>query len=99
VSPEILDEYQSTGESLKGQFPSVDLSPWIQLLEVRATIIHAPPLKNQVCTDPDDDKFLACALAGRVKCIASGDRALQRTSGYEGIEVLSPRQFSDLHLT
>ena len=61
-------------------------------------LVEAPPLSDHVCTDPDDDKFLACALASRTRMIASGDKALLRASGYEGIEVLTPRQFVDRHL-
>jgi len=43
--------------------------------------------------------FLACAIASGTKSIASGDKALLRTSGYQGVEVLSPRALLDRHLT
>jgi predicted nucleic acid-binding protein len=46
-----------------------------------------------VCDDEDDVKFLACAIAGRAFCVVSGDRALLRASGSEGIEVVTPRNF------
>ena len=36
---------------------------------------------------------LACAIAGHATCVVSGDRALLRASGYEGVEVLTPRDF------
>lgn len=98
VSPEILDEYRATGEELAREFPGVDLSPWLELLEARATVIEAPPLEQQVCTDPDDDKFLACALAGRVRFVATGDKALLKTTGHCGLSVVSPRRFVDDHL-
>lgn len=95
VSPAILDEYRATGEELAQEFSGVDLNPWLGLLEARATVIAAPPLAQQVCTDPDDDKFLTCALAGRVRIVVTGDRALLRTSGYCGITVMTPRRFVD----
>ncbi len=53
----------------------------------------APPLPGQVSDDPEDDKFLACALAGRTRFIISGDKHLLRVSGYRGITVLKPREF------
>ena len=53
---------------------------------------------KQICSDPDDDKFLACALASSTKVISSGDKTLRKTSGYAGIEVLSPREFIDKYL-
>jgi predicted nucleic acid-binding protein len=45
------------------------------------------------CDDPDDVKFLACAIAGMAACVVSGDRALLRGSGYEGVEVVRPKDF------
>ena len=98
VSPEILEEYRATGRELASRFPGVNPDPWFELVYVRATYVDAPPLESQVCTDPDDDKFLACALAGGVKTIASGDKALLRVSGYSGVTVLTPRRFVDQYL-
>lgn len=98
VSPEILAEYGATGEELAREFPGVDLDPWLRLLEARARVIEAPPLERQVCTDPDDDRFLACAVAGRARYIATGDKALLRVSGYAGVTVVTPRRFVDEHL-
>jgi len=98
ASPEILDEYRHTGEQLSREFGGVDLAPWLRLLNARAAVIEAPPLEHQVCSDPDDDKFLACALAGRVRLVTSGDKALLRVSGYSGVIVMKPRSFVDRHL-
>ena len=81
-----------------GASPGMDLGPWLELVHVRGVVVEAPPLEDQVCTDPDDDKFLACARAARVKLIVSGDKALLRASGYSGIAVLTPRRFVDQYL-
>jgi putative PIN family toxin of toxin-antitoxin system len=93
VSPEILAEYERVGQELANGFPTVDLAPFLELLAFKGEVVNAPELEEQVCSDPDDDKFLACAVASNTKVIASGDKALRRTSGYAGIEVLSPREF------
>ena len=98
ASAEILEEYRRVGEELSEKFPGVDLEPFLALLAVEAEIILAPELTERVCEDPDDDKFLACALAGRCKVVVSGDKQLRKTSGYRGIEVLSPRTFVTRHL-
>lgn len=45
-----------------------------------------------------DDKFLAAAIAARVSIIVSGDQDLLEVSGWQDIEVLTPRQFADRHL-
>lgn len=56
-------------------------------------------MTEPVCDDPDDDKFLACAIASGTKIIVSGDKHLLRVSGYQGIEVLKPKTFIDVYLT
>lgn len=99
LSPEILAEYQATGEELAVKFPGVDLNPWMELVATLAVVVNAPPLAEQVCTDPDDDMFLACAIASRTGIVTSGDKALLAASGYKGVTVLTPRQFLDKHLT
>lgn len=99
VSSDILAEYRDTGHELAAKYPDIDLAPWLELLTIKSTLVEPSPLGEQVCTDPDDDKFLACALAGRTRLVVSGDKALQRTSGYREIAVLSPRQFVDQYLT
>ena len=98
VAPEILTEYRDTGTELAANFPEVELEPWLELLAVKSILVEAPPLEEQVCTDPDDDKFLACALAGRVSIIVSGDKALLRASGYKRLKVLTPRSFVNQYL-
>lgn len=61
-------------------------------------IVLAPALPKPVCEDPDDDKFIACALASRCKIIVSGDKTLQKASGHLGIKIVSPRRFVEDHL-
>lgn len=93
ISPEILIEYQRIGEKLAIQYPGVDLEPWIELLMLKASLVDAHPLAEKVCDDPDDDKFIACAIASKTRLICSGDKHLLDISGYHGITVLKPRAF------
>jgi len=53
----------------------------------------------QVSEDPDDDVFLACAAAAGAQIVISGDKHLRRVSGWNGIQVLTPRQFFDRYLS
>jgi uncharacterized protein len=43
--------------------------------------------------DPDDDKFIACAVALHASHIISGDKHLLAVEEYAGIRVPTPRQF------
>ena len=99
VSPEILEEYQRVGKILAKQFPKVDLGPIIDLLAVQAKLVLPPPLPEPVCADPDDDKFLACALASKTKFVISGDKHLLDVSDYRGITIVRPGKFVNEYLT
>lgn len=98
LSIEILEEYQRVGRTLAKKFPGVDLDPILDLLAVSAELVSAPDLPEPVCEDPEDDKFLACALAVRSKHIVSGDRHLLKVSPYCGVHILSPRAFVESYL-
>jgi len=50
---------------------------------------------NVFIEDPEDDKFIACAIAAGCNVIVSGDKHLKRVSGYREIEVKTPRLFVD----
>lgn len=61
-------------------------------------MVKPDALDDGMCADPDDDKFIACALAAGTKLIVSGDKHLLDVNGYRGIEVLKPRTLIDRHL-
>ena len=99
VSQEILDEYRRVGEILAEERPNIDLNPILNFVIEHAKMYKPAKLKEPICEDPDDDKFFACALASGSKIIVSGDKHLLKVSGYEGVEVLKPREFVDRYLT
>jgi len=93
LSREIIEEYVRVGEELAARFPGVDLGPALELLAVSTSLVDSTQLPEPVSRDPDDDKFLACALAAGADCVISGDRDLLDVSPYEGVVVLTPRDF------
>ena len=97
-SREVFEEYELVGRRLAEQFPGVSLEPFLTLLFAQAHMVETQPLPEQICSDPDDDKFLACALAGKCPVVVSGDRALLRTSGYRRLQVITPRTVVDRYL-
>jgi putative PIN family toxin of toxin-antitoxin system len=46
-----------------------------------------------VADDPDDDKFIECAVVAGASAIVSGDHHLLELGEYEGIPVLSAAEF------
>ena len=98
MSPEIFEEYLRVGEALSERFPSINLGQIFELVTIKAELVHAQSLPNPVCVDPDDDKFLACAIASKSNVIVSGDKHLLSVSGFRAIRVLKPREFVDEYL-
>lgn len=97
LSPAILEEvrraftYPRVRRYLRG---AVD--DWLDDLELLADLVEDEPLDRLVSDDPDDDKYLAVALAGRADVIVTGDDDLLRLGRYENVQILSPRAFLGL---
>ena len=99
LAPDIADEYVRVAERIEVRYDNVAIQSVTALVIQNATLVSATRLPSPVCDDPDDDKFLACAHASGADIVVSGDRKLRATSGYEGIQVLTPREFVDQFLS
>jgi len=55
------------------------------------------PRLKIVQDDPDDNKFIECAVALNCKIIISGDKHLKNIKKYVDIEIMSPKEFITLH--
>ena len=98
ISPDILEEYRRVGEILAEDHPGVRFESILEFVIQNALLVSSPPLPEGVCADPDDDKFLACALASESDIVVSGDRHLLKVSGYQDSKVLKPHEFPEKHL-
>jgi putative PIN family toxin of toxin-antitoxin system len=98
VSEEIIEEYRRVGELLSKQFFDIEFGQILQLLTINAEFVQPLKLTARVCEDPDDDKFLECAISGKSNLIVSGDKHLLKVSGHKGIEIINPRNFVDNYL-
>jgi len=67
----------------------------VLLMELRSSaLIVAPALSiHAVSADPDDNRVIECAVAGNADCIVSGDRHLKELKIWQGIEIITPREF------
>ena len=93
ISQEIFDEYKRIGKVLSDKYPTVNIDPFLQLVAINAEAYIPATLKHPISRDPDDDKFIACALAAHVKLIISGDQDLLTISRYQDIEIMTPALF------
>ena len=99
VSQDIVGEYKRTVDKLANRFPNViNANAQLELIVLSSDICQPQKLIESVCADPDDDKFIACAIASKTKIIVSGDKHLLNVSGYKSIEVLTPRRFFEKYI-
>lgn len=52
-----------------------------------------PYRRIKIVQDPDDDKIVECAVAGKADFIISQDKHLLRVIGFEGIRIVTPEDF------
>lgn len=52
----------------------------------------------KICRDPDDDKFINCAIDAKAIYIVSGDNDLLTIKNFAGIEIVTAREFYDKYL-
>ena len=92
ISTALLDELD---EKLRGKFAvsEGDAHAIRAKLEDNATAVHPDFELNVVSDDPDDNRVLECAFAGKASFIVSGDRHLLRIESCEEIAILTVRQF------
>ncbi|MBM3494751.1 MAG: putative toxin-antitoxin system toxin component, PIN family [Armatimonadetes bacterium] len=93
LSPDVITEYREVLDRFVPGYPGTDTAIIMAGLTADAVVVDAPPLAKPLCRDPQDDKFIACAVEARADCIVSGDRDLKDLDKPAGIPVLSPRQF------
>jgi len=97
LSPAILEEYHEVAKRLSLRF-HVEYADILEWITVRSEMIADTSMETPICNDPDDEKFIAAALASKTKIICSGDKHLLDINGHEGLVVLKPKPFSDQYL-
>lgn len=94
LSKEILDEYIDVLKRL-GLDEEDEYEELISLFAKGFNIIFTTKTpKINIVNDPDDDKFIECAVALKAKVVISGDKALTAIGEYMGIEIVTPHQFA-----
>lgn len=100
TSPEILEE---VGEVISRErivkltkMSEAERKDFIDELIERSDVTAGKQLPQIVGRDVKDDKFLACAYEAKADNIITGDEDLLALKEYEGIKIVSPRQFIKL---
>lgn len=92
ASKEIVDEYEEIVLRLKQKYPSISTKIPLHDLLAKFDIIRVTS-DIHVSRDPDDDKFISCAVDGKCLYIVSGDSDLLSIENYGDIEILTVVDF------
>jgi hypothetical protein len=93
LSGDILDEYVDVLNRIgfKGE---PEIEELLSLFSSGFNILFTTktPVIKIVKEDPEDDKFIECAVALKAKVVVTGDKALLAIKEYRGIQILTPAQ-------
>jgi putative PIN family toxin of toxin-antitoxin system len=92
ISQEILQEYEGVLLRPKFGFSRRLVKRFLRLIRTKSKIVKPKSLELTL-KDPADNKFLACALAGKVDCLVTGNTRHYPFPTYKGIKIVSPREF------
>jgi len=94
LSKEILDEYISVLQRI-GLKNEEGIEELLALFAKGFHILFTTKtIKIRVVDkDPNDDKFIECAIALKAEIIITGDKALRELEEYKGIKIVKPQQF------
>jgi uncharacterized protein len=94
LSKDILDEYIEVLQRI-GLQDEDELGELLSLFKRGFNMLFTTktPKVKVVKNDPDDDKFIECALALKAKVIVTGDKAIEAVGEYMGVKILTPQRF------
>ena len=93
LSESIVTEYQRVLREI-GAVSEAEERALIEAFASGEGVLYTadPPPIESASPDPDDDKFLECALELEADRVVSGDSDLLELDSYMGIPILTPRE-------
>lgn len=92
VSRPILEEYGDVLRRPKFGFAPERVAEFLERVRTSAVLVE-PRVRINVCRDPDDNKFLACALAGHGDAVVTGNKRHFPPREFRGIPILNASEF------
>jgi len=91
LSKETFDEFKRVLEYPKFSLTNDEIKsiiyeevfPFFEVIESKSRI-------EGVCKDPDDDKFISCAISAGADFIVSGDADLCNLKNYKSVRIIKP---------
>ncbi len=94
VSEFIIKEVEKN-LSVKLEMPLEKIKEIIELIRSVSKIVSPDSIDKHICNDEGDLPIIGTAIAGRAKCVITGDPDLFKIKEYKNIKFLTPRDFWD----
>jgi len=90
-----MSEYRSTIEYLLKKYSASKVNCPVDPI---LSVIEVIPARSRVkvCRDPDDDKFISCAIDGQCYYIVSGDKDLLFLKEQQQVKIVTVSEFLDI---
>ena len=100
LSKEIEEEYRRviTSEEIieKQERLRLNMQEIVERVIITSMIVIPKRKITAVKDDPDDDKIIECAVEGKVDYIITQDNHLLKLKDFEGIRIVTPKEFLDI---
>jgi uncharacterized protein len=97
VCPFIMKELRRI-LSKKFRLSNEDIDSAKEPIHEAVQIIAQTSKVTDVCRDADDNNIIACAVAAKADYLVTGDSDLLVIKSYQGIKIVTPRDFEALFL-
>ncbi|MFH0816790.1 MAG: putative toxin-antitoxin system toxin component, PIN family [Methanobacteriota archaeon] len=93
ISPEILFEFEEVLSRPKFPYSQEQIKEILAMTIKISEVVHPKSKVNLVKDDPDDNKVIEAAIAGKAGYIVTGDKHLLTLKRVRGIEIITPKDF------
>ena len=98
TNSEIMTEYDVTAAKMTNKKNGhIDQELFDQFMD-KVEVIDAVA-EVDVCRDPDDNKFIACAIDAQAIFVVSGDKDLLSVEHYDAIEIVTAKDFYERYIS
>jgi putative PIN family toxin of toxin-antitoxin system len=98
ASRQILDEYLEVFKRFNLSEEEIEALTIVLANPQKTLLVDVKTKITLIKSDPDDNKFLECAIDGKAEYLISGDKHLLNCSEFKHCEILRPADFLDIHL-
>jgi uncharacterized protein len=94
ISKETFDELRTVLEYPKFSLSRAEIKSLIEFeILPFSEVVNVNKHVRGACRDPEDDKFISCAISGSADCIVTGDKDLSDLKKYQSIKIMHASDF------